>query len=295
MSAAASLAQGRRWKAWEIAILVALGLEQWRAFHWRVALERTYVRYVRYLERNIILNSGGNERPGGGYWNRYEDKPGAGYRQPRAASSPISAARPNRPELQELGKREPRPMPSDYKRPAPDATAANWKGQSGYAGARNRDSMSAEERIAAAQPGYAKPASAQARPGARDSAKPAPKVQGSYAGAKGDRAKPAAVPATRDLPQPKPQTRDLSKQGKPQGDRGYSKPEVKPAARPQQSDRPSSKPMPSSRPAQTGNRSAVSGAQGGKADRAASQRGKQSLPQGARSKGGGGGGKKQKR
>jgi hypothetical protein len=40
----------------------------------------------------------------------------------------------------------------------------------------------------------------------------------------------------------------------------------------------------------------MSGAQGGKADRAASQRGKQSLPQGARSKGaGGGGGKQQKR
>lgn len=36
-----------------IAILVALGLEQWRAFHWRIALERTYVRYVRYLERNL--------------------------------------------------------------------------------------------------------------------------------------------------------------------------------------------------------------------------------------------------
>ena len=41
----------------------------------------------------------------------------------------------------------------------------------------------------------------------------------------------------------------------------------------------------------------MSGAKSGKADRAASQRGKQSLPQGARSKGagGGGGGKKQKR
>jgi hypothetical protein len=53
--------------------------------------------------------------------------------------------------------------------------------------------------------------------------------------------------------------------------------------------------MPSSRPAPSGNRStAVSPNRGGQADRAASQRGKQSMPQGARSKGGGGG-KKQKR
>jgi hypothetical protein len=71
---------------------------------------------------------------------------------------------------------------------------------------------------------------------------------------------------------------------------------MKPAARPQQQvDRAAPKPMPKSRPAPAGNRTAVSGNQGGKADRAASQRGKQSLPQGARSKGGGGGGKKKQR
>jgi adenosylcobinamide-phosphate synthase len=36
-----------------LAILAALGLEQWRAFHWRVGLERIFVRYARYLERNL--------------------------------------------------------------------------------------------------------------------------------------------------------------------------------------------------------------------------------------------------
>jgi hypothetical protein len=186
-------------------------------------------------------------------------------------------------------------MPADYKRPAPDATAANWKGQSGYAGAKNRDKMDPQERIAAAQPGYSKPAAATNKAGTRDLPKAPPKVQGSYAGAKGDRAKPAAVPATRDVAKPKPQTRDLPKPAKPQGDRGYAKPDMKPAARPQPVDRAA--PKPSARPAPAGNRTALSGAQGGKADRAASQRGKQSLPQGARSKGagGGGGGKQQKR
>jgi len=242
---------------------------------------------------NIVINTGGNRPNGGGYWDRYDNRPGtSGYQRPRPTSSPITAAKPGRPELQDLNKRQPRPMPADYKRPAPDATAANWKGQSGYAGAKSRDKMSSQERIAAAQPGYSKPAAAN-KAATRDLPKSPPKVQGSYAGAKGDRAKPAAAPSTRDLQQPKPQTRDVPKPAKPQGDRGYSKPDMKPAAKPQQVDRAAAKPMPTARPAQGGNRTAVSGAQGGKADRAASQRGKQSMPQGARSKGGGG--NKQKR
>ena len=44
-----------------IAILAALGLEQWRAFHWRGALERVFVRYVRALERKL---DGGTEQQG---------------------------------------------------------------------------------------------------------------------------------------------------------------------------------------------------------------------------------------
>ena len=36
-----------------LAILIALGLEQWRAFQWRGSVERAFVRYARYLERNL--------------------------------------------------------------------------------------------------------------------------------------------------------------------------------------------------------------------------------------------------
>ena len=36
-----------------IAILVALGLEQWHAFGWRVGVERAFVRYARSLERRM--------------------------------------------------------------------------------------------------------------------------------------------------------------------------------------------------------------------------------------------------
>lgn len=36
-----------------LAILAALGLEQWRAFGWRASVERAFVRYARYLERKL--------------------------------------------------------------------------------------------------------------------------------------------------------------------------------------------------------------------------------------------------
>jgi adenosylcobinamide-phosphate synthase len=44
-----------------IAVIAALGLEQWRAFHWRGALERLFVRYARMLERKL---NGGTARQG---------------------------------------------------------------------------------------------------------------------------------------------------------------------------------------------------------------------------------------
>ena len=36
-----------------IAILAALGLEQWRAFDWRASVERAFVKYARTLERKF--------------------------------------------------------------------------------------------------------------------------------------------------------------------------------------------------------------------------------------------------
>jgi adenosylcobinamide-phosphate synthase len=39
-----------------IAVLAALGLEQWRAFRWRVAVERAFIGYARWLEER--LNAG---------------------------------------------------------------------------------------------------------------------------------------------------------------------------------------------------------------------------------------------
>jgi adenosylcobinamide-phosphate synthase len=44
-----------------LAILAALGLEQWRAFQWRGAFERAFVRFARALERKL---NGGTARQG---------------------------------------------------------------------------------------------------------------------------------------------------------------------------------------------------------------------------------------
>ncbi|HEY5308770.1 MAG TPA: CobD/CbiB family protein, partial [Casimicrobiaceae bacterium] len=44
-----------------LAVLAAIGLEQWRAFEWRAGVERFYVHYVRLLERKF---NGGTARHG---------------------------------------------------------------------------------------------------------------------------------------------------------------------------------------------------------------------------------------
>jgi len=36
-----------------LAIVAALALEQWRAFQWRASIDRQFIRYARYLERNF--------------------------------------------------------------------------------------------------------------------------------------------------------------------------------------------------------------------------------------------------
>ena len=257
---------------------------------------------------NIIINTGNRPGAGGGYWDRYDGNR-AGNAQP-PARSPITAARPNRPELADLNQRKPRPMPADYRRPAPEATAANWKGQTTYQG---RDKLppgtkrDPAARIAEAQPGYSKPAG---KANTRDANRPAPKVQGSYAvkdrprpdragtsPGTGDLARPR--PATRDAARPAPAPRDVAKppggaKQTPAGDRGYGARDVQPRA-PQTRDvqRPPSNLGTSQNRGGAGSHqnTALSGAgRGGSTDRAASQRGKQSLPQGARSKGAGGGG-----
>ncbi len=245
-----------------------------------------------YNSGNIIVTNPGGGR-GNGYWDRYDNNRAGAVNRDDRYKSPISSAKPNRPELNDLNKRQPRAMPANVERPNKDAAPRQYKGNQNLAGAKDGGYKGAAKGAAGK--------TAANRPEAR----PAPKVQGSYKGApsggskvasnsgyKGagkDMAKPTSRPAQAPNAN-RPNTGKVKAPSSGGGDRGYAKPTSKPAARPQA--KPAAKPAarPQAKP------SGVSGAnKSGKSQKAASQRGKQSKPQGARSKGGGGGGGKQGR
>ena len=210
-----------------------------------------------FNNNTIVINQNSNND----YWDRHDNKSGVS-RDTRSAKSPITAAKPNRPDLNSLNEK----AKLGPQRPAP--TQADWKGQSGYAGA----SKDAPGKVAGAKPAAAAAAS-------RDQ----PKVQGSYAGgapAAGAAAKKVSSSAPDKKPSvktavesaPRPAAAPAAK-AKVAGatDRGYSKPAA----------------TPSSKPAAEPERvrpTAVSGSGRGSADKAASQRGKQSMPSGVPAK-----------
>jgi hypothetical protein len=223
----------------------------------------------------VIINQNNN------YWNNYGDKPGAN-RNSRSAKSPITTAKPNRRELDSLNAK----AKQGPKRPAPGKLDSS-KVQGTYAGAKRPDATRA-----------ASPSGGRAQP----------KVQGSYAGAKPKApgattklasAKPTARPSAANLNRPAAKPATGAKQAAT-ADRGRPTPQAsKPASRPaaMPSAKPANRPAAAtSRAPERANKSAVSGASRGGADRAASQRGKQSMPKGvpAKAKGGGGGNKKRK-
>jgi predicted small lipoprotein YifL len=252
----------------------------------------------------IVTNPGGGG--GNGYWDRYDNNRAGGVnRGDGGYRSPISSAKPSRPELNDLNKRQARPMPANVQRPNNDAEPRQYKAKQNYAGAKDGGYKGAAK-------GAAGTAAAN-----RPDARPTPKVQGSYKGAttggskvasnsgyKGaskDMAKPASRPAQAPSAN-RPSTSKVKSPSSGGGDRGYAKPTSKPASMP---NKPASMPKPqsSAKPANRSPQNAGGGAKqhkpsamsgsggGGKSNKAASQRGKQSMPQGARSKGGGGGGK----
>lgn len=222
----------------------------------------------------VIINQNNN------YWNNYGDKPGAN-RNSRSAKSPITAANPKRSDVGKLNAQ----AKAGPKRPAPNKQDA-WKGQGSYAGAKQPDAK---------------------RTAAKSDARGQPKVQGSYAGAK-----PKAPGATPRVASAKPATKQAAPSfdrpaAKPAAgmkqsaaaDRGRAtpqarKPETRPVAAPsaKSENRPAAAP---SRAPERANKSAVSGADRGGGDRAASQRGKQSMPKGVPAKAKGGGGNKKRK
>lgn len=199
--------------------------------------------YNSGFNNNTIIVNNGN---GGGnnYWDRYDGKPG-NDRGSRTPKSPITAAKQNRPEINSLNARS----KDQPKRIAPAQSEA-WKGKSSYSGATagNRE---AAARVAAQ-----------------------PKVQGSYAGGKASGPSAAATAAA--------SKQRAVKNAAP----GVQRPTARPATRPSASTTRSAatdrgRPAAAARAPDRSNVSAVSGStRGGAADRAASQRGRESMPKG---------------
>jgi hypothetical protein len=250
----------------------------------------------------IVNNPGGGGR--GGYWDRYDNRSPNVSGAARAADSPISAARPDRPELAELNKRAPRPMPADVRRPSETATAASWKGQSSYAGRDKRPAGSSTDvakRIEQANPRYSSPAQGATRSAV------APKVQGSYAGsnrkpsddinrgktAQRDKPPSKKAPANASRPAVKdhaPQAPIAPRDGADRGDGNTGDSRDTPPRTTTSRDLDRATP-----PQSAGRGTAMTGADRGAAERAAAQRGRQSLPQGAHSKRGNGSGERRSR
>ena len=220
----------------------------------------------------VVVNPGGNN---GGYWDRYDDSL-SGYNgatrdgQSRKVSSPITAAKTNRPELESLNAQ----AKQGPKRPAPAADA--WKGQSSYAGAQ----QGAKSKVPDTRPGAASTASGAV-----------PKVQGSYAGSQATSAaakskattaapaaKAAAKPAASSVSRPEAKP-SASTARSAASDRGYAAPSAPKVSKPASK----ATAVPSGAP-ERAKSSAVSGAKRGGGDRAASDRGKQSMPAGAPAK-----------
>ncbi|MDP9198322.1 MAG: DUF3300 domain-containing protein [Pseudomonadota bacterium] len=205
-------------------------------------------------KRPVQYNRGGNTiniDNSDNYYGRYNDRNSAGTRD--RPQSPITAARPKRADLSgaNVGTRENRA------REAP-ATADAWKGKQSYAGAN---------------------------PGARGAGPVMPKVQGSYAGAQPAReiSRPTTLDrASRDAPA-RESARPAQSIDRSGDDRGRASGMDRLPA-PRANDMSS---RPAARESNAFSNAGV-GAGAGRADRAASARGRSSMSSGGGSRGSGG-------
>ncbi len=202
-----------------------------------------------FNNNNIYINTGNKN-----YFNQFENGKNNYRKNPK---SPITAARPNRPELNSLNQRS-----QTAARPAAQRQLDSRQVQGGgsYAGARETVAQRPATTVKTPAGSYA-----GAKPGARETVaqRPATNVKtptGSYAGAK----RPATTVA-------KPQTGGARDRGR-----------VDAANRPTTVSRPAAKPT-ASRQATPSRPSGLQGAGGnGKSVRAASDRGRQSMSKGAK-------------
>jgi len=235
-----------------------------------------------FNNNTIIVNNGGND-----YWNRNSGN--SARVDTRPAKSPITAAKPNRAELNDLNRQASERARTQTPRADTRQAQPNQARQTGYAGARP-ENKAARDKMVQNSP---KPAGV-----AQDLPK---RPQGEYAGAKDRPAasqRPAAAkPATREPPKQLPGgATDRGRGGAEAARPSASRPDLardKPAstpARPEAArERPATQtarvdqPRPSSAQQRSGGGAFnASSAKPARAEHAASQRGRSSKPSGAK-------------
>jgi len=229
-----------------------------------------------FNNNTIIVNNQGND-----YWKR--ERGGAATTLP--ARSPITTARPNRPEMDKLNR-------DAAQRPQTREAKPDWKGQPGYAGARPENQAARDKMV-----------QNSARPNTLESAQ---RPQGSYAGAK-DRPgatrnggpaggqSPARNPAAQAKAQPQARLGGAADRGRDSPPARASAP-ARPAA-PQAGPKQQARPQPAqAQRNQARDRDAFSGGGSAASERAASDRGRASVASSkAASKPAAAGGKKVRR
>lgn len=220
--------------------------------------------YNKVLSDNnvVVVNPGQNRK----YWDNFDDRP-TGRPRAEPIRSPITAARPNRPELATLdADAKARANQRAGQVASGTAVKQDWKGKSTYAGA------SAETRAKAKLP----PASEATRQKAASNASAAKGKVASTAADRGRVGGQGAAAAKR--PEAARKASPATKAA------GSNRPKVPAAATRDRSSVQTAKTAGGG--GGGGGRSTVaSGRERGSADRAASQRGRKSLPEGAKSKG----------
>jgi hypothetical protein len=245
--------------------------------------------YNNVLSNNnvVVVNRDKNSN----YWNNFDDRP-TGKQRSSSVQSPITKAKPNRPELAQLNQeaKAPRQRASQA---ASGAGKQDWKGQGGYAGA------SADARAKANLPPASKATAGKAAANAEAARAKAPAAAADrgYAGAPKAKSaaasRPEAASKAKTAAASRPEAASKAKSAAASRPEAASKaksaatnrPDVATAAKSKGVSKPASMPT-AKQGASAGRATAASGSARGSADRAASQRGKQSLPQGAKSKAG---------
>jgi Protein of unknown function (DUF3300) len=253
-----------------------------------------YVRPSNYQHgfnnNTIIVNNGGND-----YWKR--NGKGSNNLQARPAQSPITGAKPKRPELGDLNRQASDRAKQARQQPATRDRQLAQTQQTGYAGARP-ENKAARDRMVQNSPKPAgvsqdlpkrpqgtyagakdRPAASQRPAAAKPAAREPPKQRPGGAADRGHGERDVARPSAsrpdlaRDRPNAASTPRPSSAQQRPELAR--DRPDSKPAARPDM-QRPASVQRPPDRTAFN-----TSNAKPARAEHAASQRGRASKPGGA--------------